>query len=82
MGKTEKHHILPKETQRKHSINYPDNDGVYDETTVSIDGEFHDDITNQIRHRGKYRNLPTGIPVAYTLGEIEKKLFEEGNQSE
>lgn len=84
MGKKENHHILPKETQRKHSINFPYNKGVYDETTVPLDKEFHDDITNQIRHQGKYRNLATGIPVAYTIGEIEKKLFEgeyEGENS-
>ncbi|MBM3166472.1 MAG: hypothetical protein FJZ94_03380 [Chloroflexi bacterium] len=77
MSKSEKHHILPKETQRKYSIKYPFNKGVYDETTVSLDADFHDDITSQIRHQGKYRDLPSGVPVAYTVGEIERKLMEE-----
>lgn len=82
MSKRENHHILPKETQRKHSIKYPYNKGVYDETTVSLDAEFHDDITNQIRHQGEYRDLPTGVPVAYTIGEIQKKLMEEAQEDE
>ena len=76
MGKREKHHIDPIEIQGQ-TINYPYNDGIFDERTVSLEHDFHTDITNQIRHRGKHRDLPTGVPVAYTLGEIERKLMEE-----
>jgi hypothetical protein len=76
MVKRENHHINPKEIQRQ-TINYPHNKGVFDETTISLDHDFHTDITNQIRHHGKYRDLPTGVPIAYTLGEIQKKLTEE-----
>lgn len=76
MAQRQKHHKLPKQIQRQ-LFNYPQNDGVYDDSTVSLDKEFHQDITNQIRHQGKYKDLPTGVPVAYTLGEIDKKLMEE-----
>lgn len=68
MNKKEKHHILPKEIQRK-VLKVPYNKGIYDETTVSLDEDFHDEITNQIRYGG--------VPVAYTLGEIDKKLLED-----
>jgi len=75
MTQRQNHHKLPKQIQRQ-ILNYPQNDGVYDDSTVSLDKEFHQDITNQIRRQGKYNDLPTGVPVAYTLGEIGKKLME------
>lgn len=76
MERRQKHHINPKEIQRQ-TINYPYNDGIFDERTVPLEQDFHTDITNQIRHQGKYRDLPTGVPIAYTIGEIEKRLLEE-----
>jgi hypothetical protein len=68
MSKKQNHHIMPKEIQRK-VLNVPFNDGVYDETTVPLDTEFHRKITHQTRFEG--------VPPAYTVGEIEKELFEE-----
>lgn len=68
MSKKEKHHILPKEIQRR-VLKVPYNKGIYDERTVPLDEDFHDEITDQIRHRE--------IPVAYTLGEIDKELLED-----
>ena len=73
MNKKEKHHILSKEIQRS-VLKVPYNKGVYDDTTVPLDEDFHHEITNQIRHRG--------VPVAYTLGEIDKKLLEDELQEE
>ena len=73
MGKKENHHINPKENQ-KNILNVPFNKDIYDETTVPLDHEFHRDITNQIRRLKQYRDLPMGMPAAYTLGEIDKKL--------
>ena len=71
------HHTWPKEFQRQ-MFNYPENDGVIDDRTIRLRTTFHQDITNQTRHQGKYRDLPTGVPLAYTIGEIDMELFEEG----
>ncbi len=73
MNKREKHHILPKEIQRK-VLKVPSNKGIYDDTTVPLNKDFHHKITNQIRYEG--------IPVAYTLGEIDKELIEDSLKKE
>ncbi|MEA1872077.1 MAG: hypothetical protein U9M91_01575 [Chloroflexota bacterium] len=73
MSKKEKHHILPKEIQRQ-VLRVPFNKGIYDDRTVPLDEDFHDEITSQIRHKG--------VPVAYTIGEIDKELLEEELEEE
>ena len=73
MSKKEKHHILPKEIQRQ-VLKVPFNEGIYDDRTVFLDDDFHDEITNQIRHKG--------VPVVYTIGEIDKELLEEEFEEE
>ena len=67
MNKKERHHILPKEIQQK-TLNVPFNNGIYDETTVPLDEDFHHKVTHRIRFEG--------IPAAYTLGEIDRELLE------
>jgi len=66
--KRENHHLNFKKVQRQ-ILNVPWNDGIFDEQTVSLDKDFHKEITDQVLYRG--------VPMAYTLGEIEKELLRE-----
>ena len=68
MGKREEHHLNFKKVQRQ-ILNVPWNDGIFDERTVSLNSDFHDEITKQVLYRG--------VPMAYTLGEIDRDLLRE-----
>ena len=68
MAKRENHHLDFKKAQRQ-ILNVPWNDGIFDERTVSLKKDFHDEITKQVLYRG--------VPMAYTLGEIDKELLRE-----
>jgi len=68
MAKRQKHHLNFKKIQRQ-ILNVPWNHGVFDEQTVSLNSDFHHKITKQVLYRG--------IPMAYTLGEIDRELLRE-----
>ena len=68
MAKRENHHINFKKVQRQ-ILNVPWNGGIFDERTVSLDKDSHYEITNQVLYKG--------VPMAYTLGEIDKELLRE-----
>jgi hypothetical protein len=68
VAKREKHHLNFKKVQRQ-ILNVAWNDGIFDERTVSLSSDFHDEITTQVLHRG--------VPMAYTLGEIDRELLQE-----
>jgi len=68
MAKRENHHPFFKKVQ-KQILNVPWNDGIFDDQTVSLDTDFHREITNQVLYKG--------VPMAYTLGEIDKELLRE-----
>jgi hypothetical protein len=68
MAKREKHHLNFKRVQRQ-ILNVPWNDGIFDGRMVSLNNDFHDEITKQVLYRG--------VPMAYTLGEIDRELLRE-----
>lgn len=68
MANREKHHLNFKRVQRQ-ILNVPWNHGIFDEQTISLNSDFHDEITKQVLYRG--------VPMAYTLGEIDRELLRE-----
>ena len=56
MAKREKHHLNFKKVQRQ-IFNVPWNDGIFDERTVSLNKDFHDEITKQVLYREGYQWL-------------------------
>ena len=68
VAKREKHHSNFKKVQRQ-ILNVSWNDGIFDDRMVDLRHDFHKEITNQVLHQG--------VPMAYTLGEIDKELLRE-----
>ena len=68
MSKRENHHVNFKKIQRQ-VFNVPWNKGIYDETKISLEKRVHNKITKQVPY--------LGVPMAYTLGEIDQELLRE-----